>query len=392
MDARERAVGGAWQGGPVHEPAVGPDHVLRARLRAHRVHEPDLPDLPAVVGHLLAVQGQELRPALWGASRRVEPGREPGESAAAAALDAGAVLRTHVLRPTWHLVRPDDARWLVELTAPRVRRQMASTERAWGIGDPGPGVDLVAAEVAAGPRTRGELRDALVARGLVAEDAPGIHVTQVLMHAELERLVISGPSRGREQTYAAFDDRVPAGYGPLGERFDVEAAVVELWRRYLPARAYATVKDLAQWCTLTLAGLRRGLEVLLDAGEAVEVPGAGDLEGMVFYASAQASAGGPCPEASGAPRVDLLQAYDELFCSYRESRDVVLEPGAEPPDRRGAFVHCIAVDGRVAGRWRWPSAGVAAGGLDVQWSREPTAAERSALDVAAADLASYLAA
>ncbi|AEG42936.1 winged helix DNA-binding domain-containing protein [Isoptericola variabilis] len=375
------------------EPAIGPDELLRARLRAHRVTEPDLPDLPSVVGHFLAVQGQELRPALWGASRRVEPGREPGASGAAAALDAGEVLRTHVLRPTWHLVRPDDARWLIELTAPRVRRQMASTERAWGIGDPGPGMDCVAAEVAAGPRTRAELRDALVARGLVAEDAPGIHVTQVLMHAELERLVVSGPARDRQQTYAAFDDRAPAGYGPLGERFDAEAAVVELWRRYLPSRAYATVKDVAQWATLTLADLRRGLQVLLDAGEAVEVPGAGRLEGLTFYRAASVpDAGAPTgAPPSGTLRVDLLQAYDELFCSYRESRDVVLEPGAEPPDRRGAYVHCIAVDGRVAGRWRWPSAGVAAGGLDVQWSREPTAAERSALDLAAADLASYLA-
>lgn len=374
-------------------PAADARDVLSARLRKHRVRGPDLPDLPAVVGHFLAVQGQELRPALWGASRRVVPGREPGATAASAYLDAGEILRTHVLRPTWHLVLPDDARWLLELTASRVRRQMASTERAWGIDAPGPGMDAVAAEVAAGPRTRAELRGALVARGLVAEDAPGIHVTHVLMHAELERLVISGPARDRQQTYVAFDDRVPAGYGPLGERFDTEAAVVELWRRYLPSRAYATVKDVQQWCTLTLADLRRGLDVLLDAGEAVEVRGTDGLDGLTLYAPAHppgegAAAGVP---ASGTPVVDLLQAYDELFCSYRESRDVVLDPRARPFDRRGAFVHCVAVDGRVVGRWKWPAAGVAADGLDVQWSREPTAAERSALDLAAADLAAYLA-
>ncbi len=389
-------VGGSWHAGSVPEldaAAVGPDDVLAARLRAHRVRGPDLPDLPAVVGHFLAVQGQELRPALWGASRRVEAGREPGATAAAAALDTGEVLRTHVLRPTWHLVRPDDARWLIELTAPRVRRQMASTERAWGLEDPGPGVDLVAAEVAEGPRTRVELRDALVAAGVVAEDAPGLHVTQVLMHAELERLVISGPARDGRQTYAAFDDRAPAGYGPLGERFDADAAVVELWRRYLPSRACATVKDVQQWCTLTLTDLRRGLGVLLDAGEAVEVRGAGGLEGLRLYAPASVAwedgAAGAAP--SGTPVVDLLQAYDELFCSYRESREVMLDPRSEPYERRGAFVHSVAVDGRIAARWRWPAAGVAADGLDVQWSREPTAAERSVLDLAAADLAAYLA-
>jgi hypothetical protein len=373
----------------VPEPAVGPEEVLRARLRSHRVHGPDLADLPSAVGHFLAVQGQELRPALWGLSRRIAPGGPRGASAATASLDAGEVLRTHVLRPTWHLVRPDDARWLVELTAPRVRRQMASTERAWGIADPGPGMEVVAAEVAAGPRTRAELRAALVERRLVADDAPGIHVTQVLMHAELERLVVSGPTIGGRQTYAAFDDRAGPGYGPLGERFDAEAAVVELWRRYLPARAYATVKDVQQWCTLTLGDLRRGLQVLLDAGEAVEVPGTGALEGLTFYAPAKAAdrdvdadAWEPPP---GGPEVQLLQAYDELFASYRQSRDVVLEPGSAPPDRGGAYVHC------VAGRWRWPAAGAAAVGLDVQWSREPTSAERRALDLAAADLADHLA-
>jgi hypothetical protein len=380
----------------VPERAIGPEELLHARLRTHRVHGPDLPDLPSAVGHFLAVQGQELRPALWGLSRRLAPTARRGASAAAASLDAGEVLRTHVLRPTWHLVRPDDARWLIELTAPRVRRQMASTERAWGIADPGPGTEVVAAEVAAGPRTRAELRAALVARRLVADDAPGIHVTQVLMHAELERLVVSGPTTGGRQTYAAFDDRAGPGYGSLGERFDAEAAVVELWRRYLPARAYATVKDVQQWCTLTLGDLRRGLQVLLDAGEVVEVPGAGALEGLTFYASAalaDGEAGRAADETppSGRGEVQLLQAYDELFASYRESRDVVLEPGTAPPDRAGAYVHCITVDGRVAGRWRWPAGGAAAAGLDVQWSREPTAAERRALDVAAADLADHLA-
>jgi hypothetical protein len=32
----------------------------------------------------------------------------------------GEILRTHVMRPTWHFVTPADIRWLLSLTAPRV--------------------------------------------------------------------------------------------------------------------------------------------------------------------------------------------------------------------------------------------------------------------------------
>ncbi|MFC8599711.1 DNA glycosylase AlkZ-like family protein [Isoptericola sp. NPDC057191] len=358
-----------------------------------------------MVGALLAVQGQELQPALWGVSRRVPPGARPGRAATNAALAAGEVLRTHLLRPTWHLVRPDDARWLLELTGPRIARQMASTERSWKLGDLGPGADAVAAAVADGPRTRAQIKDELLARGVLDADAPGIAFTQMLMHAELRQLVISGPppvdAPLQHQSYATFDDRVPAGYGPLGERFDAEAAVVELWRRYLPGRAFATTNDLRDWSGLTAGALRPALAALTDAGEVVQVPGRGDLEGLTLVATAataeasqeaQARADrGTTGDPDGAPVVDLLQAYDELLMSYRETRPVVLDPALPPPDRAGAYVHCVAVDGVVAARWRWPAASSRDPAVDVQWLREPTPQELAALDAAVADLAVYLA-
>ena len=49
------------------------------------------------------------------------------------ALAVGTVVRTHVLRPTWHLVARDDIRWMLDLTAPRVRAAMASNERQFGL-------------------------------------------------------------------------------------------------------------------------------------------------------------------------------------------------------------------------------------------------------------------
>jgi hypothetical protein len=381
--------------------------VRRARLEAQHLREPGLPDVPTAVGYHLAVQGQELRPTFWGLSRRLHPQSRGDEATTLAPLDAGAVLRTHLLRPTWHLVLPDDARWLLELTAPRVARTMASTEKAWGLSDPTAMIDAAVAAVVAGPRTRDEIAAVLVEQGLLAADAPGIELTHALMHAELRRLLISGPRSGGRHTYATFESRTPGGYGALGSVFDREAAVVELWRRYLPARAYATVKDLAQWSGLTLAELRRGLAVLLDAGEAVEVPGSGALDGLVLVSApavhdavrdrgAARATGAPSSDpSSGTPphRVaDLLCAYDELFASYRETRGVVADPDAPQPGRIGAFVHSVLVDDLVAARWRWPQRTLRDGELpDLQWQRDPSAADLAAVERAGAELSAYLA-
>lgn len=375
--------------------------VLRARLRAHRLLRPDLPALPAVVGHLLAVQGQEFFPALWGAGRRVAPHARPDAAVSVAAFDAGAVLRTHVLRPTWHLVRPADARWLLELTAARVLRTTASTERGQGIADPARCLDAVADLVAAGPLTRAEVKDGLVARGLLAPDATGFEVGQVLMTAELHRVVVSGPLRGRRHTYAAFDDRVPPGFGPLGERFDRDAALVALWRGYLRGRAWATVKDAAQWSGLTLTELRRGLDLLREAepGAVVDAPGTGALEGLTLHGLAEvvAQAPGGSPDepsgrepGDGGPGLDLMQGYDELFVGYGPSRLVVRDPvaGQEPLAARPALLHVLAVDGLVAGRWRW-TAGPRRLDVATAWARPPSPAEEAALAERAAEAAAW---
>jgi len=374
-------------------PAVDERHVLAARLAAHRLRRPDLPDVPSAVGHLVAVQGQEFHPALWGLTRRLDPGARPGAAAAVAACDRGEVLRTHVLRPTWHLVRPDDARWLLELSAPRVHRTNGTMYRQVGTDGHTAETDLVLAAVQDGARTRRELAAVLGEHGRPLE---GIALGYVLMRAELDRQLVSGPLDGRQQTYAAFDDRVPAGYGPLGERFDREAALVELVRRYLAGRAYATVKDVAQWSGFTLTDVRNALALLGE--EVVAVPGAGALDGLTLWRLADADervlapgpfAGPVAPDGDpDRPVVDLLQSYDELFMSYGESRALVVGEGVDIGDRRGSSIHGIAVDGVVVGRWRWV-VGTRDVAVEPQWRRAPTAAEVAAFDVQVAEVAEH---
>ncbi len=366
------------------EASVDEHHVRAARLAAHRLRSPDLPDVPTAVGHLVAVQGQEFHPALWGLTRRLRPEARPGAAGAAAACDRGEVVRTHVLRPTWHLVRSDDARWLVELSAPRVHQANGTMYRQVGTTGHAAEIDLVVAAVQERPRTRRELAGLLAARGRPLE---GLALGYVLAHAELDRLLISGPLDGKQQTYAAFDDRVPAGYGPLGERFDRDAALVELLRRYLAGRAYATVKDVAQWSGFTLTDVRHALDLLGE--EVVAVPGAGALEGATLWRLADAGprvvdpgpfVGALAPDGDpDRPVVDLLQSYDELLMSYGETRAVVVAEGVDLGDRLGSFIHAVAVDGVVVGRWRWV-VGTRGVVVEPQWRRAPTPAETAAFD------------
>ena len=92
------------------------------RLRVQGLRSPFDASAPEVVRRFVAVQAQEFLPAQWGLAARVPFERRPDAASVAAALDAGEILRTHVLRPTWHFLHPEDARWVMELSAERVHR------------------------------------------------------------------------------------------------------------------------------------------------------------------------------------------------------------------------------------------------------------------------------
>ncbi|MBK7940006.1 MAG: winged helix DNA-binding domain-containing protein [Lewinellaceae bacterium] len=49
------------------------------------------------------------------------------------AIDRGDIVRTHVLRPTWHFAAAEDIRWMLALSAPQVRAAGAAMERQLGL-------------------------------------------------------------------------------------------------------------------------------------------------------------------------------------------------------------------------------------------------------------------
>ena len=352
------------------------DHAALARWRLANqgVGPSDVTTPSHVVGRMAGVQSQDLLPSAWSVAQRA-----PGlvRQQVADELDAGRVLRTHVLRPTWHYVVPADIRWLLRATAERVQRASASGFRQWGLDEDTRATArrLVAANLADGShRTRRELATVLAAGGL---PLAGNALSGALIDAELAGVVCSGTSRGGQQTYALLDERAPERDGRSREE-----SLAELARRYYATRGPATVHDLAGWASLTLTEARRATAAV--TGELASF----EADDLTWW-----HAPGEPPPAPRRRRIDLVQAYDELVMSYARTRDVVTA-GVPLADRSPRpATHWLLVDGRAAGRWSYRRA--RRGGVSrllVRPLRPWTADERAGIDAAVQAFGCFLAA
>ena len=345
---------------------------MRQRMINQGVWRPVQPDVEGVVRHLVGMQAQEFGYALWSVAQRMT---EPATSAdMLKAFDDGVLLRTHVLRPTWHFALPDDIAWMLQLTAPRLRGLMAYYSRQQGLDD----AELarsraVLADAVAGGRhrTRREVADLLEAAGVAAG---GGRLGFLLMHAEYDKVLISGAMRGKQQTYAAFDERVPPG-----PDYSEDEALAELARRFVTSRAPVTAKDLAGWASLTLAQARRGLAAVESECEVRE------LDGMTMFSRPGALDDSDEP----GPVVDLVQGYDELVMSYFESRRLLAPKGVLPVADHAFHPNVVLLDGRLVGHWRH-QLGRAGAVVEIQLRRPLVDDELAALRAAVGRYGSYL--
>src|SRR5262245_22946916 len=92
------------------EAAVG---IAEARLVNQGLNWPRHRRATDVVEWFGAVQAQEYEPAKWGLGLRTHDGVDREIEGAFA---DGRILRTHVMRPTWHFVTAADIGWLLALT------------------------------------------------------------------------------------------------------------------------------------------------------------------------------------------------------------------------------------------------------------------------------------
>jgi hypothetical protein len=307
------------------------------------------------------VQSQEFAGSAWAVGQRCAG---VDEAAFRRAFDDGRIVRTHVLRPTWHLVSPADLRWMQTLTAPRVHAANVTYYRRSELDAAtlARSADLICRSLAGGRQlTRKELRDVLSAGGVEPGDT--LRLSLIAMWCELEALICSGAMRGKQHTYALVEDRAPAA-----AVLDREEALGELARRYFASHGPADIADFAWWSGLTKSEATRAADL---AGEAVP--------------------SSPESVPSTSPSVHLLPNYDEYVVAYQDrSALFASESLAREFAGMGALSSAVVLHrGQIAGHWQRSAAGGRVV-LTVSLRRDVGQAGQRALSVAATRYGRFL--
>jgi hypothetical protein len=307
-----------------------PADIARLRLFNQHIDGVRFTQPAELVAWLGAVQSQDYAGAKWALGLRL-PGAVDDEIERA--FSAGAILRTHVMRPTWHFVAPADIRWMLALTAPRVHAISDYYYRKTELDAAlfARGADILTRELQGGhERTRDELRDALERDG-VATQGP-LRLGYIMMRAELEGLICSGARRSKQFTYALLEERVPPA-----RSLERDEALAELTRRYFISHGPATTRDFSWWSGLTSADVRRGLEI---AGSELQRE---EIEGQTYWLAPSA-----LPAREAIQTAHLLPNYDEYGVSYQD-RSAIFDPANLD---QFIFSHILIVNGNILGSWK----------------------------------------
>jgi hypothetical protein len=285
-----------------------------------------------LVAFMGAVQAQDYAMAKWALGARL-PGST--DDLIDEAIDKGEIIRTHVMRPTWHFVPAEDVYWMLDLTARHIRATTSSRERQLGLtADMFTKSNVVIEKALRDGRhlTREELSALLGEAKLPTDDYRNMHLID---RAELDGIICSGANRGKKRTYALLSERVPKK-----KVLDREEALGTLAQRYFSSHGPATVHDFAWWSGLPVTEARRALELTGSTFVSETV------EGKTFWLS-----------NSSRPRkrnsIYVLPAFDEYIVAYQDKSSVL----ALVNDKRaisdgGVFRPIIVVNGQVTGIWK----------------------------------------
>lgn len=283
-----------------------------------------------VMQALGAMQAQDFPAAKWALGLR---SKNATDESITKLFNDGKILRTHILRPTWHFVLPEDIRWVQSLTAPRVHAFNKYYYKKVDLDDAtlNKSIVVLKSTLKGGTHlTRKEVAEAYKDAGI---DTSGLRLGYLLMYAELEAIICSGAMKGKQHTVALLAERAPQAHD-----LPKEQALTELTKRFFSAHGPATIQDFAWWSSLTVADIKAGIA---KAGLShVEVGG------KTFYFAKKTKTTIPSPV------VHLLPNYDEYGIAYKVRQPFLQAKLDRKPANEDLFYHLVTLDGQIIGGWR----------------------------------------
>lgn len=288
----------------------------------------------AIVAKMGAIQAQDYAAAKWATALRLDNNTD---NEIEAAFNEGRILRTHVMRPTWHFVAPQDIRWLQKLTAHRVLAILASSSKKLGLAEAiykKSNKLIYNALKNAKQLTRSEIEIVINKAGIPTDD---LHMIHLMMRAELDGLICSGPRIGKQFSYALLDERV----SPVKE-IAKDEALARLTELYFTTRGPATLQDYVWWSGLTTSDARSGIAMIKS-----KLPHT-LLRGQEYFYSSKTTE----PREQGIKAL-LLPNFDEYSVSYKDRSllyDAAKIKRALTPF--AALGSNIVLDGQIVGTWK----------------------------------------
>ncbi len=308
--------------------------ILSHRLLNQQIISTKFTKPEEIVRWMVAMQSQEYAMAKWAIGLRL-PGFNDADIEQV--FNEGKILRTHLMRPTWHFVAPEDIRWLLALTAPRVSAINNYQYKKEGLdASVFKKCNEVIVKSLEGGKflIRNDIKAELSKNGI---EADGVRLTGIMMQAELEGLICSGPRSGKQFTYALLEERVPA-VPPMTR----EEALHQFLNRYFVTRGPATIHDFCYWSGLSLTEARAGLPELSKDFERRQIDG---LE-YIFLPQ----------DISVVPKTlptFLMPDYDEYGMSYKNKEAITdSEISKKQISEISSSYHMIISEGKLAGTWQ----------------------------------------
>ncbi len=309
-------------------------YIVNTRLISQQIAEKKFNTPTEIVEWMGAMQAQDFAMVKWAIGLRLPKSKEKEIHEA---IDEAKIIRTHLLRPTWHFVSASNIYWMLKLTGPKIKSGMKGRLRQLELNE-----DILNKANSIIEKSL-EKEKYLTRKELVTElnkakiQTHNNRSSHIFLNAELEGIIASGKMKGNQPTYALLAERVTQI-----KLFNKEEALFNLATKYFQSHSPATLQDFVWWSGLSVSDAKKAISSIKKNFISEKI---NDVE----YLFSNSDNYSKKIEKS----VFLLPAFDEFLISYKDrSSSIISWHQSKVFSKNGIFWPTVVRNGKVEGTWK----------------------------------------